>query len=123
MVKLVRESNRTELKKIKDKIYSDPIVKKMTSHIFYDRGDWGPFKACIDAIKNSSPYITGVYYEDDPHYRNGYRWENDRMTGKMRNITIETDFGDLEGSLNCYGAGSVEDPMESYDMVLNIWSV
>ena len=115
------EDDKRELKKIKNAIYRNPDVKKLTSKILKDDGAWGPFKALIKAIRESHPAITGVYYGDDPHYLGGYRWENGKMTGKYRVIEIETEFGTMNGHIICFGAGTVEDPLEAYDMVLEIY--
>ena len=106
---------------IKNTILKDSKVKYFTSKIFRDNGTWKPFRDLIQAIKDSHPDIDGVYYEDDPYYPNGYLWQNGKMVGKNRIITIETKYGDIKGSVRCFGAGTVEDPLESYDITLQIF--
>lgn len=115
------EDEKRELRKIKNAIFRNPEVKRLTSKILKDDGAWGAFKDLINAIRESHPAITGVFYGDDPRFLGGYRWENGRMKGKYRVIEIETEFGILEGHIICFGAGTVEDPLDSYDMVLEIY--
>lgn len=124
MLKLKRcfESNTRELNQIKRAIFSNPEVKRLTSKIFQDDQAWTPFKNLIRAIKNSDNRIQNVYYQDDPATgNNGYIWRNGKPTSKYRTIEVETDFGTLKGQLNCYRAGTVEDPLSAYDMTLNLW--
>lgn len=115
------EANSRELRKIKNAIYSDPEVKRLTSKVFQD-DTWRPFYALIKAIDNIDG-VNGVLYGDnpDPYYQNGYKWKDGKMVSKSRVITIETDFGDIKGYIDCYGAGTVEDPMSAYDMVIGLW--
>lgn len=115
------EDDKRELRKIKNAIYKNPEVKRLTSKILKDDGAWKPFKDLINAIRESHPAITGVYYGDDPHFLGGYRWENGKMTGKYRVIEIETEFGTMNGHIICFGAGTIEDPLDAYDMVLEIY--
>ena len=115
------EDDKRELRKIKNAIYKNPEVKRLTSKILKDDGAWKPFKDLINAIRESHPAITGVYYGDDPHFLGGYRWKNGKMTGKYRVIEIETEFGTMNGHIICFGAGTIEDPLDAYDMVLEIY--
>lgn len=124
MLKLKRvfeAEDKKALKSIKNAILRDAEVKRLTSRVLHDDGAWGPFKQLIKAIKNAHPDIISVLYGDDPHYQNGYSWQDGRMVGKNRVITIETEHGDMKGSIRCFGAGTVEDPLESYDMTLQIF--
>ena len=124
MLKLKRvfeAEDKKTLKSIKNVILRDAEVKRLTSRVLHDDGAWGPFKQLIKAIKNAHPDIINVLYEDDPDYPNGYLWQNGKMVGKNRIITIETKYGDIKGSVRCFGAGTVEDPLESYDMTLQIF--
>lgn len=115
------EANSRELKKIKNAIYRDPEVKRLTSRVFHD-DTWRPFYALIKAIDNIDG-VNGVLYGDNPnpYYQNGYKWKDGKMVSKSRVITIETDFGDINGYIDCYGAGTVEDPMSAYDMVIGLF--
>ncbi len=124
MLKLKRvfeAEDKKALKSIKNAILRDAEVKRLTSRVLHDDGAWGPFKQLIKAIKNAHPDIINVLYGDDPYYQNGYSWQDGKMTGKNRVITIETEHGDMNGSIRCFGAGTVEDPLESYDMTLQIF--
>lgn len=122
MVKLIKkESLSKELRKIKDQIFRDERVRWYTSRVFQDRGDWKPFRELIQSIKDSSPLIEWVYYSDDPNFPQGYVWKDGVMTSKYREIEIQTSEGNLYGSIKCFGAGTVEDPLSSYDMVLEIY--
>lgn len=56
-----------------------------------------------------------------PHYQNGYLLDHGKMVGKNRIITIETNFGNIDGTIRCFGAGTVEDPLSSYDMTLQLF--
>lgn len=115
------EANSRELRKIKNAIYSDPEVKRLTSRIFQD-DTWQSFYKLINAINNVKG-VNGVLYGDNPdqRYQNGYLWKNGKMATKSRVITIETDFGDINGYIDCCGAGTVEDPLSAYDMILGLF--
>lgn len=115
------EANSRELRKIKNAIYSDPEVKRLTSRIFQD-DTWQSFHKLIDAINNVEG-VNGVLYGDNPNprYQNGYLWKDGKMATKARVITIETDFGDINGYIDCCGAGSVEEPLDAYDMILGLF--
>ena len=64
------EANSRELKKIKNAIYRDPEVKRLTSRVFHD-DTWRPFYALIKAIDNIDG-VNGVLYGDNPnpYYQN-----------------------------------------------------
>lgn len=127
MVKLLRteENNRAQLKKIRNKIIGDRNIQEIQRHIYRDNGAWGPFKNLISLIQGIDG-VNSVSYKDSDRYPQGYRW--DKSVSKMpvakeRDIEIETDFGTLNGLIICSGAGSIEDPMDSYDMILNVFPV
>lgn len=116
-------SDKAELKKIRNRIIRDKNIQEIQKHIYKDDGAWGPFRNLISLVKGIEG-VTGVYYKDSDRYPQGYRW--DRTLSKMplakeRDIEIETDFGTLKGCIICSGAGSVEDPLEAYDMILNMY--
>ena len=126
MVRLQRKfedakSDKLALKKIKNAILRDKGVQDMQRHI-WSYTDWSNFKRLIQFIKNVDG-VNAVYYKDSdsPFVQNGYRWRDGKMVGKDRDIEIETDYGTLKGSIMCAGAGTVEDPLSSYDMTLQIW--
>jgi hypothetical protein len=115
------EANSRDLRKIKNAIYNDPEVKRLTSRIFQD-DTWQSFHKLINAINNVNG-VNGVLYGDnsDRRYQNGYLWKDGKMATKSRVITIETDFGDINGYIDCCGAGTVEDPLSAYDMTLGLF--
>lgn len=118
----ISSDDKKALRVIKQTILNDPKVKYLTSKVFKDDGAWGTFKSLIEAIKNSHLFINNVYYEDDQSYGpNGYLWDHGKMVTKSRIVTITTDFGELKGRAICFAAGTVEDPLSSYDMTLQLF--
>jgi hypothetical protein len=71
----------------------------------------------VDAIK-SLGYQVGLGAKDG-----GYRKSNDGMSQwKEYQVDIDTPEGfNIQGTLNCHAAGSVEDPFDRYDMSLVLW--
>ena len=126
MVVLKREAinqDKAELKRIKRRIDYDKNIIEIQKHIYKDDGAWGPFRNLISLIKGVEG-VNDVSYKDSDRYPQGYKW--DRSISKMpiakeRDIEIETDFGNLEGSVICSGAGTIDDPLDSYDMILQVW--
>lgn len=115
--------NKAELRKIKRRIDTDPNIREIQKHIYRDNGSWGPFRNLISLIKGVEG-VNNVFYKDSDRYPQGYRW--DRSISKMpiakeRDLEIDTDYGTLEGRIVCSGAGSIADPLESYDMTLQIF--
>lgn len=110
------------------RIYNDPEIKRFTSKVFTDDGAWGPFQSLIKALRNIDGVIH-VSYGDSTRrggLSNGYRWDSydgktNVMKDKIRDLHIETEYGDLEGEVACWGAGSIKDPLERYDMTLQLW--
>lgn len=109
------------------RIYNDPEIKRLTSKVFTDDGAWGPFLSLIKALNNIDG-VVHVSYEDSKRsgLSNGYNWvsldgKTSVMKDKIRDIVIDTDFGTLGGEIACWGAGSIQDPLERYDMTLQLW--
>lgn len=109
------------------RIYNDPEIKRLTSKVFTDDGAWGPFQSLIKALNNIDG-VVHVSYEDSKRsgLSNGYNWvsldgKTSVMKDKIRDIVIDTDFGTLGGEIACWGAGSIQDPLERYDMTLQLW--
>lgn len=109
------------------RIYNDHEVKRLTSKVFTDDGAWGPFLSLIDALNNIDG-VVHVSYGDSKRsgLSNGYNWvsldgKTSVMKDKIRDIVIDTDFGTLGGEIICSGAGSIRDPLERYDMTLQLW--
>ena len=95
--------------------------------MFTDDGAWGPFLSLIDALNNIDG-VVHVSYGDSKRsgLSNGYNWvsldgKTSVMKDKIRDIVIDTDFGTLGGEIICSGAGSIRDPLERYDMTLQLW--
>lgn len=119
----VSSEDKRALRSVKRAILNDAKVRYLTSRVFKDDGTWKTFRSLIDAIRNSHESIKSISYEDDHSYgQNGYLWEHGNMVSKSRIITIVTDFGELKGNIICFGAGTVEDPLSSYDMTLEIFN-
>lgn len=109
------------------RIYNDPEIKRLTSKVFTDDGAWGPFQSLIKALNNIDG-VVHVSYGDSKRsgLSNGYNWvsldgKTSVMKDKIRDIVIDTDFGTLGGEIICSGAGSIQDPLERYDMTLQLW--
>ena len=109
------------------RIYNDPEIKRLTSKVFTDDGAWGPFQSLVKALNNIDG-VVHVSYEDSKRsgLSNGYNWvsldgKTSVMKDKIRDIVIDTDFGTLGGEIACWGAGSIQDPLERYDMTLQLW--
>jgi hypothetical protein len=126
------ENSMQDTRKLNDlikRIYNNPEIKRLTSKVFTDDGAWGPFQSLIKALRNVDGVIH-VSYGDTTHRSdasNGYRWDSydggktSVMKDKIRDLFIETEYGDLEGEVACWGAGSTKDPLERYDMTLQLW--
>lgn len=93
------------------RIYSNPEIKRLTSRVFIDDGAWGPFQSLIKALRNIDGVIH-VSYGDTTNrsdVSNGYRWDSydggktNVMKDKIRDLFIETEYGDLEGEVACWG--------------------
>lgn len=110
-----------EMRQITRNILNNAKVKNMQTRIFKDDGAWGPFKEFIKAIKDSDPRIEDVQFWDKGA-NGGYRWQDGNMKDKMREIRVYTDKGYVEGEVICFGAGSVEDPLDAYDMTLQLYN-
>lgn len=123
------EQDKRKLNSLIKRIYNDPEIKRLTSKVFTDDGAWGPFQSLIKALRNIDGVIS-VSYGDTANRSdtsNGYRWDSYDggktrvMKDKIRDLFIETEYGELEGEIACWGAGSIKDPLERYDMTLQLW--
>lgn len=115
------ESDTHNLKKIKNAIYRDRDVKRLTSRVLKDDGAWGHFNDLLNALRNAHPSIISVSTQNSPRYPGGYEWKDGKMMAKHKELIIDTEYGPINGIIQCFGAGSVEDPLDSYDMVLQLW--
>ena len=123
----VTKPDKRKLNGLIKRIYNDPEIKRLTSKVFTDDGAWGPFRSLIDALNNIDG-VVHVSYGDSKRsgLSNGYNWvsldgKTSVMKDKIRDIVIDTDFGTLGGEIICSGAGSIRDPLERYDMTLQLW--
>lgn len=123
----VTKPDKRKLNGLIKRIYNNAEVKRLTSKVFTDDGAWGPFRSLIDALNNIDG-VVHVSYGDSKRsgLSNGYNWvsldgKTSVMKDKIRDIVIDTDFGTLGGEIICSGAGSIRDPLERYDMTLQLW--
>ena len=84
----------------------------------------GPFKNLISLIKGVDD-VNSVYYKDSDRYHQVIYIYSIYISkipiSKERDLEIDTDYGLLKGSVTCSGAGTIEDPLDSYDMILQVW--
>lgn len=123
----VTKPDKRKLNGLIKRIYNNAEIKRLTSKVFTDDGAWGPFLSLIDALNNIDG-VVHVSYGDSKRsgLSNGYNWvsldgKTSVMKDKIRDIVIDTDFGTLGGEIICSGAGSIQDPLERYDMTLQLW--
>ena len=123
----VTKPDKRKLNGLIKRIYNNAEIKRLTSKVFTDDGAWGPFLSLIDALNNIDG-VVHVSYGDSKRsgLSNGYRWvsldgKTSVMKDKIRDIVIDTDFGTLGGEIICSGAGSIREPLERYDMTLQLW--
>lgn len=123
----VTKPDKRKLNGLIKRIYNNAEIKRLTSKVFTDDGAWGPFLSLIDALNNIDG-VVHVSYGDSKRsgLSNGYNWvsldgKTSVMKDKIRDIVIDTDFGTLGGEIICSGAGSIRDPLERYDMTLQLW--
>ena len=123
----VAKPDKRKLNGLIKRIYNNAEIKRLTSKVFTDDGAWGPFLSLIDALNNIDG-VVHVSYGDSKRsgLSNGYRWvsldgKTSVMKDKIRDIVIDTDFGTLGGEIICSGAGSIREPLERYDMTLQLW--
>ena len=123
----VTKPDKRKLNGLIKRIYNNAEIKRLTSKVFTDDGAWGPFLSLIDALNNIDG-VVHVSYGDSKRsgLSNGYNWvsldgKTSVMKDKIRDIVIDTDFGTLGGEIACWGAGSIKDPLERYDMTLQLW--
>ena len=124
---IVTKPDKRKLNGLIKRIYNNAEIKRLTSKVFTDDGAWGPFLSLIDALNNIDG-VVHVSYGDSKRsgLSNGYNWvsldgKTSVMKDKIRDIVIDTDFGTLGGEIICSGAGSIREPLERYDMTLQLW--
>lgn len=91
------------------------VTQDITGGIYHD-DYWNGPRMVVNAIK-SLGYEVGLGAKDG-----GYRKNNDGTQWKEYQIDIDTPEGfNIQGTLNCHAAGSMEDPFDRYDMSLILW--
>lgn len=93
------------------------VTNELTSKIYRNDDYWNGPRKIVKAIK-SLGYEVGLGAKDG-----GYRKSSDGMSQwKEYQIDIDTPEGfNIQGTLNCHAAGSIEDPFDRYDMSLVMW--
>ena len=94
------------------KIYR--TIAPLTGKLYYDTY-WKGVNDIIDALLTEVDEVT-TWCENGGYRKNseGKKWKEYRME-------IECGKHKFEAVLNCYAAGSVEDPFSRYDMTIIIW--
>lgn len=123
------KTDKRSLDRMIKRIFDDPEVKRLTSRVLTDDGAWGPFQSLVKALNNIDGVVHVSYGDSTKRsgLSNGYRWASfdggntNVMKDKIRDVIIDTDFGTLEGEIACWGAGTIKDPLERYDMTLQLW--
>lgn len=116
--KTINELNNSQLKKkYINKIYKQ--INDLTSHIYRD-DDWRMVSVVFDRIKQ-------VIYDDgelDIRVENGGYW---KQIGEFPNykeyrftITLLNNV-EINGSLKCHAAGTMEDTFSRYDITVTMW--
>lgn len=113
--------NAKYLNKIRNRIYNSKEVKYYTGKLFSDTA-WQNVREFVKALHN----IDGVVdvYVGAGEYHNYLSTKSKPFDPAYRDykLTIETEFGNLEGYLRCCAAGSAEDEFDRYDMVISLWN-
>jgi hypothetical protein len=111
--------NNYQLTLLINRLYT--ASKPYTTHSYSDMG-WENAQAHIAAlrtVKGVKDVISsaGVYY----NYFAGTSPDINRPAYRKYDLTIETEYGTLEGQLICHSAGSVDDVFSRYDMTCSFW--
>lgn len=96
------------------------LTKEITSHIYRD-DDWRMVRV---AFKKLEDYVKSNNGEIDIRVENGGYW---KQLGEFPNykeykfiITLDGDI-EINGSLKCHSAGTIEDTFSRYDMTITFW--
>lgn len=130
--KLDTSINKRELNKVLKAIYNAVQKSGVTAHMYHDQS-WEGVKAVrtevqsvldklSDKLTDGSKYEVSIAPDDG-----GYRTSKDGMSQwkqyKVELFKVPAKYEDYPepfqlGYLNCFAAGTVEDPFKSYDMSL-----
>lgn len=114
-INLIVENSASKRKYI-NRIYRDKNVDKYLHHSFKDN-DWHYLYEMFDAIGQ----VPGVVDLDVRVEDGGYR-RNDMAQWKEYQVSIEVESGDvINGTVRCNFCGTVEDPMDRYDITFTMW--
>lgn len=116
--KTINELNNSQLKKkYINKIYK--YIDDLTSHIYRD-DDWRNvslvFERIYDAIGNDGELKTWV--EDGGYWKQLGEFPNYK---EYKFLVSLTNGVEINGSLKCHTAGSMEDPFDRYDITVTMW--
>ena len=104
-------------KKYINRIYKS--IQKLTSYIYKD-DNWSAAKNVLETISN----VIGNDGEFDVWCENGGYWKriSEFPNYKEFKIRINLNNGvEINGSLKCHSAGTLEDPFSSYDITVTLW--
>lgn len=111
--------NNYQLSLLINRLYT--ASKPYTTHKYSDLG-WQYAKAHINALKKVKGVINvissaGVYY----NYFAGTSPDINHPAYREYELTIETEYGTVEGKLICHSAGHTDDVFSEYDMTCTFW--
>jgi hypothetical protein len=118
VIKIINEASNLQLKrKLIRKLYKE--TQELTSHIYRD-DDWRHVSDSFAFIRD----IIGDIGELSVRVENGgYVKDKDGIPmykEYLFNIVLN-DNSEINGSLKCHAAGSVEDPFDRYDITITMW--
>ena len=114
---ILETSNSNIKKQYINKIHK--LTKDITSHLYKDE-NWEAVNQVFDIIEN----IIGHNGELNVWCENGGYW---KRAGEFPNykeykFNIQlTNSIEINGSLKCHTAGTIEDPFDRYDVTINMW--
>ena len=114
---ILETSNSNIKKQYINKIHK--LTKDITSHLYKDE-NWEAVNQVFDIIEN----IIGHNGELNVWCENGGYW---KRAGEFPNykeykFNIQlTNGNEINGSLKCHTAGTIEDPFDRYDVTINMW--
>lgn len=81
--------------------------------------DWSNVFNAISMLKHI-PEINEIIYSSGKYY-NYFQFDGDKTPYREYELTIDTKYGRILGTIICCAAGSQDDPFKTYDMILNLW--
>ena len=115
---IINEASAASWKKsIINKIYK--ATRDVTSHLYRD-SNWEAVFNAIDIIKN----VIGEEGEVDVTVKNGGYWKTAGETPNYKEYLLKINMNngiEINGSLKCHSAGTMEDPFDRYDITITLW--